>query len=70
MYFNLFNIIHYFLYLDELTESELHMSKGFLAGICLIVLVVGLVVGSVLTLLLCRMQRLKKKTSKDMYICQ
>ena len=46
------------------------MSKGFLAGICLIVLVVGLVVGSVLTLLLCRMQRLKKKTSKDMYICR
>jgi len=39
------------------------ISKGFFAGICLIVLVVGLVVGAVLTLLLCRMQRRKEKTN-------
>lgn len=50
--------------LDKLTEYDLHMSRGLFVGICLIVLVVGLVVGTVSTLLICHIQRRKTKTSK------
>ena len=57
-----------FPFLDKLTEYDLHMSKGLFVGICLIILVVGLVVGTVLTSLLCHMQRRKSKTSK--YVVQ
>lgn len=44
---------------DNLTEDDLLINKGFFAGICLIILVVGLLVGGGVTMLLCRMQRRK-----------
>lgn len=48
---------------DKLTEYDLHMNRGLFVGICLIVLVVGLVVGTVSTLLICHIQRRKTKTN-------
>ncbi|CAH3170680.1 unnamed protein product, partial [Porites lobata] len=49
---------------DNLTEDDLLINKGFFAGICLIILVVGLQVGGGITMLLCRIQRRKQKASK------
>lgn len=48
---------------DNLTEDDLLINKGFFAGICLIILVVGLLVGGGITMLLCRMQRSKQKAN-------
>ena len=57
--------ILFFLTIDNLTEDDLLINKGFFAGICLIILVVGLLVGGGVTMLLCRMQRRKsQKASK------
>ena len=56
--------ILFFLTIDNLTEDDLLINKGFFAGICLIVLVVGLLVGGGVTMLLCRIQRSKQKASK------
>ena len=50
--------------LDNLTADDLLINKGFFAGICLIILVVGLLVGGGVTMLLYRMQRSKQKASK------
>ena len=47
-----------------MTGDDLVINKGFFAGICLIVLWVGLLVGGGVTMLLRRMQRRKKNAGK------